>query len=119
MIAIAVANGAARETWLLPRFGDALARQISTVSLLILFAIYIGAVLKLWPLASGRLAIGVGIAWLVLTLAFEFGLGYFVSRLTWREMLAEYNLSSGRLWILVPAWVALAPYVFYTVHRRD
>jgi len=31
MVAIAVANGAAREAWLLPRFGDSLARQISTV----------------------------------------------------------------------------------------
>ena len=118
MVAIAVANGAAREAWLLPRFGDVLARQISTVSLLVLFAIYIGAVFKLWPLASGRLALGVGLSWLVLTLAFEFGLGHFVSHLTWHEMLAEYDLSSGRLWILVPIWVAVAPYVFYTLQDR-
>jgi hypothetical protein len=118
MIAIAVANGAVREAWLLPRLGDLLARQISTVSLLGLLAIYIGVVFKFWPLASVRLALGVGVAWLALTLAFEFGLGYFVSHLTWRQMLAEYDLSSGRLWILVPIWVAVAPYVFYTLQER-
>jgi len=39
MTAIAAANGAAREAWLLPRLGDALARQISTVSLLVLLAV--------------------------------------------------------------------------------
>jgi hypothetical protein len=99
MIAIAVANGALRQAWFLPRFGDAVARQLSTLSLLTLFAIYMGTVFKFWPLASARLALGVGIAWLALTLAFEFGLGYLVSRLTWRQMLAEYDLSSGRLWI--------------------
>ena len=118
MIAIAVANGAAREAWLVPRFGDPLARQISTVSLLALFAIYIGAVFKFWPLASARAAIGVGMTWLVLTLAFEFGLGYFVSHLSFREMLAEYDLRSGRLWILVPVWVAVAPYVFHSLEHR-
>jgi len=75
-------------------------------------------VFKLWPLASTRLAIGVGIAWLALTLAFEFGLGYFVSHLTWRAMHAEYDLSSGRLWVLVPIWVAVAPYVFHTLGER-
>jgi hypothetical protein len=115
MVAIAVANGVVRQAWLLPRFGDTLARQISTLSLLILFAIYMGALFRFWPLAAGRLALGVGIAWLALTLAFEFGLGYFVSHLTWREMLAEYDLVSGRLWLLVPIWVAVAPYIFYAL----
>jgi hypothetical protein len=119
MIAIAVANGALRQAWLLPRFGDAVARQISTLSLLILLALYMGAVFKFRPLASARVALGVGVAWLALTLAFEFGLGYFVSHLTWREMLAEYDLSSGRLWILVPIWAAVAPYFFYTLQERQ
>lgn len=72
-----------------------------------------GAVFQWWPLASSAEAARVGAAWLILTLAFEFGLGRFVFRLSWRRMLAEYDLSAGRLWILVPIWVALAPYVFF------
>jgi hypothetical protein len=70
------------------------------------------------PSTIGTVALGVGIAWLALTLAFEFSLGYFVSHLTWREMLAEYDLASGRLWVLVPVWVAVAPYVFYTLQEH-
>jgi hypothetical protein len=41
-----------------------------------------------------------------LTLAFEFGIGRFLSGLTWRQMLAEYNLG-------------VAPYVFYRLWRSD
>jgi hypothetical protein len=63
MIAKAIGNGTRRSTWLLPRSGSALARQISTVSLLNLLAIYIAAV-------------------------FRRRRGYFVSRLMWRQMLA-------------------------------
>jgi hypothetical protein len=67
---------------------------------------------------SSRHAIGIGALWLVLTLAFEFMLGRFVSGLSWREMLAEYDLASGRLWALVPLWIAVAPYVLYRFYRR-
>jgi hypothetical protein len=84
MVLMAIANGALREAWLKPRLGEERARQAST-----------------------------GLAWLVLTLAFEFGLGRFVSHLSWRQMLAEYDLFAGRLWVLVPLWVALAPYLFF------
>ena len=45
-------------------------------------------------------------------------LGRFVSGLSWREMLAEYDLASGRLWALVPLWIAVAPYVLYRLYRR-
>jgi hypothetical protein len=83
------------------------------VLLIGLFAVYIGLVVKTWPIASGRQAAAIGLSWLALTLAFEFALGRFVSGLSWRQMLAEYDLTAGRLWLLVPLWVALAPYVFY------
>jgi hypothetical protein len=83
MIVIAVANGALREAWLVPRLDDPAARQVSTLLLTI---------------ASGAQAVGIGALWLVLTLVFEFALGRFVSGLAWREMLAEYDLAAGRLW---------------------
>ena len=66
---------------------------------------------------SLRHLIVIGALWLVLTLAFEFALGRFVSGLSWPEMLAEYNLASGRLWALVPLTVAAAPLVFYRYYR--
>lgn len=113
MVVIAVANGALRELWLVPRFGERVARQASTLILIALFGVYIALVVRAWPLSSGGQAAAVGAAWLALTLAFEFLLGYFVSGLSWRDMLAEYNLAAGRLWVLVPIWVAVAPYLFF------
>jgi hypothetical protein len=117
MVLIAVSNGAFRQRWLLARLGEHSAREVSTVILIALFALYIGAVMRVWPVQSGRQAALVGAAWLVLTLAFEFALGRFVSGLSWKEMLAEYDVASGKLWVLVPVWVAIAPYVFYRLWR--
>jgi hypothetical protein len=113
MVGIAVANGAFRDAWLVPRLGEHQGRQASTVLLIVLLAGYIGAVMKLWPARSSRQATAIGALWLVLTLGFEFALGRFVSGLSWRAMLAEYDLASGRLWALVPLTVVVAPLVFY------
>ena len=113
MVLIAIANGALREAWLTPRFGEWRGRQLSTILLLLLFSGYFAIAFSFWPLASAGQAMALGTAWLVLTLAFEFGLGRFVSHRSWRQLLAEYDLLGGRLWVLVPVWVALAPYVFF------
>jgi hypothetical protein len=113
MILIAVANGALREAWLVPRLGDHAARQVSTLLLIVFFAAYIAIVTRTWPIVSGGEAMAVGALWLVLTLVFEFALGRLVSGLSWREMIAEYDLAAGRLWALVPIWVAVAPYLFF------
>ena len=118
MILIAVANGALREAWLVPRLGEHAARQVSTLILIALFAVYIGYVTRRWPIASSGEALAVGVLWLVLTLGFESALGRFVSGLSWPQLVAEYNLAAGRLWALVPIWVAAAPYVFFRVWRQ-
>ena len=118
MVLIAVANGALREAWLTPRLGELHGRQASTLLLIVLFAVYIAIVTRAWPIASNRQALGIGAAWLVLTLAFEFLLGRFVSGLSWRDMLAEYDFASGRLWVLVPTFVAVAPYLSFRLQRQ-
>lgn len=113
MILIAVANGALRQAWLLPRLGARRAGQVSTLLLIALFAGYIWIVVHMWPIGSAGQALAIGLAWLVLTVGFEFALGRWGSRLSWEEMLAEYNLAQGRLWALVPLWVSVAPLVYY------
>jgi hypothetical protein len=117
MILIAVANGALREAALVPRLGDHAARQVSTLILIALFAVYIAYITRRWRLGSGGEALGVGAMWLALTLAFELALGRFVSGLSWGDLLAEYHLAAGRLWALVPLWVAAAPYLFFRLWR--
>lgn len=98
MILIAVANGALREAWLVPRLGEHAARQVSTLLLIALFVLYIGYVARRWPIASSNEALA-------------------VSGLSWQQMIAEYDFAAGRLWALVPLWIAVAPYVFFRLWR--
>jgi hypothetical protein len=46
-----------------------------------------------------------------MTLTFEFGWGGLVEGLSWPTMLADYDLTAGRIWVLVPIWTAMAPAV--------
>jgi hypothetical protein len=70
-------------------------------------------VMRLWPPASGEQAWAVGALWLVLTLAFEFLFGRYVARKSWQHLFHDYNVLAGRVWVLIPAWVAAAPYAFF------
>jgi hypothetical protein len=51
--------------------------------------------------------------WVALTLAFEFLAGHYLFHKPWAALLADYDLSRGRIWILVlvatllmPLWLA-------------
>jgi hypothetical protein len=108
---IGIANGTLREVAYKDRVGELTAHQISTGSALGLFAGYFELLARLRPLSSTREALAVGVAWLALTIAFEFGFGHYVARTSWRELLADYDLRKGRLWPLVLAWIAVGPAV--------
>ena len=42
---------------------------------------------------------------------FEFGIGHFVFKKPWPELLADYNIAKGRIWILVLVATATAPWI--------
>jgi hypothetical protein len=52
------------------------------------------------PIPSTRTAWEIGLAWTAMTLAFEFGLGL-TRGLSLSEMLADYDVADGRIWVLV------------------
>ena len=117
MLLLAVLNGAAREMLYKGYLGELRAHQLSTVTLLVLFSMYIWVVIRIWPPRSPQQAWLVGVLWLVLTLAFEFGFGTFVGGKAWSELIGEYNLLVGRVWVFIPVWVTVAPYVFYRLRN--
>lgn len=117
MIIIAVINGTARDLWYSKYLGDLTSRQISTLSLLILFGVYFSILLKKYPLQSWSQAIIVGIVWLLLTLTFEFGFGRIAGH-SWQSLFQEYNILNGRIWILIPLCVLIAPYLFYKLYKH-
>ncbi|MEW6182118.1 MAG: hypothetical protein AB1500_02920 [Bacillota bacterium] len=113
MVLIAVLNGALREGWYGKRIGELRAHQVSTVTGLLVFGVYIWGVTRVWPLESVGMALAVGLVWLALTVVFEFLFGHYVAGHSWQRLLRDYNLFAGRLWVLVLLWITAAPYVFY------
>src|SRR5437764_9218561 len=98
MLLIAVGNGSLRD-FVYKRWTGALAaHQISTLSLLLFFALYIYWVVARYPPVSGRQALMVGLLWTLMTLCFEFGLGRWRGR-SWSELFQDYKLWEGRIWL--------------------
>ncbi len=118
MMMLAILNGTVRDFVYKPYVGDLAAHQISTVILLLLFAGYIWWLTTKWPLTSAGQACTVGIIWFLMTEAFEFGLGL-RRGMTWEEMLYTYNLLEGQLWIFIPVWVLVGPYLCFRIHARN
>lgn len=111
LCALAVAGGALREKVLAPRLGDLRAHQAETLAFIpLMFGLTCWWVKAADLAASPRLG-AVGLFWLALTVAFEFGFGRLVMRHPWAKLLADYNLFRGRLWPLFLAALALSPYL--------
>ncbi len=118
MLFIAILNGAVRELWLVDQFGELRAHQLSSATGIGLLGIYMWAIVRNWRPGSAVTAITVGLIWLVMTVAFEFLFGFYVRGLPWSQLFHDYNLFAGRVWVLVLAWVAVAPYLFYRLQNR-
>jgi len=111
------ANGAFRVLVLQPRLGESLARQVATISgILIVLALTYPLLVWGRPAATGRDLLGVGLLWLVLTLVFEFGMGW-ISGASLDAILADYDLRRGRLWPVALVAILLAPWLWGTALR--
>lgn len=109
MLFLAILNGTARDLWYVNYLTESTARQLSTITLLLLFTVYFLVVFKYILTVSNREALYIGIFWVVLTLLFEFGFGLYRGN-SWAVLLQEYNITKGKLWILIPIWVCFGPY---------
>jgi hypothetical protein len=117
MLFLAVINGTARDLWYKKYVGELAGHQISTISLILLFGIYMYFLISGFPPKSGMQSLFIGFLWLILTLAFEFGFGRFRGT-SWSRLFEEYNILRGRIWILIPIWITIAPYLFYKITKH-
>jgi len=111
LLIVAIINGTIRDFTYQKKICEHKGHQVSTITLLIFISLYCYFIFNLWKLESETEAIIVGIIWLVLTLAFEFLFGHFVSKKEWKVLFKDYNILKGRLWILIPLWTAIVPYL--------
>jgi hypothetical protein len=118
LLVIAIINGAIRDFIYKPYLGELLAHQVSTVIGIILFGIFIWYLNKRWPLASSRQAWTVGLIWLAMTISFEFLFFHYARGTPWEVLLCDYNISEGRIWVLVLIWTTIAPWTMWRFCRK-
>jgi hypothetical protein len=119
LLIAAVINGAVRDAFYKDSLGDLSAHQLSTLTGIVLFGVIIGGMSRPWPIESSRQAWTIGLFWLVMTVAFEFLFFHYVMGHSWSELLGNYNIAKGRVWVLVLLWTLIAPYVFWRVRRSQ
>jgi hypothetical protein len=86
---------------LLPPFGEQTAHQLGTVLYLIVQFIIIYIFIKRMRIKETKTLLAIGFFWVVITVIFEFIFGHFVMGHPWQKLFADYNISNGRLWVLV------------------
>lgn len=118
MLLVSIANGAVRDFTYGRHMPELAAHQLSTLSSVLLLAIVIRSFVRRYPPSSGKAALATGIFWMTLTIAFEFLFFHYAGGHTWEALLSNYNVLQGRVWVVVLAWVAIAPYVFFRLWRR-
>jgi len=111
---IGIANGVLREATYGKAVSERAAHQISGITAIAAFAVLFAGLEWRRPIASDADAVEIGVAWLALTIGFEFAFGRLVAKQSWRELFADYRVDQGRTWPFVLAWLATGP----TVARR-
>jgi hypothetical protein len=113
ILIIAVANGAFRELIFAKVMTEPHAHQLSTLIGSVCIGAFIWFVILKWPPSSGRQALHIGLIWVILTVIFESFMGLVLQNRLLEEVIFEYNLIAGRVWILFLAWLGLAPWIFF------
>ena len=109
ILVVAIANGAARVDLLIPWFGEELGHVLSTLSLCLLIFAVTWASIAWIGVSSRNDALRIGALWLAMTVAFEFLGGHYLFGTPWPQLLADYNIVRGRIWVLVLVTTAVAP----------
>ena len=118
MLVLAIANGVLREATYARQMRELRAHQLSTAIGAAIFGVYIWFVIRAWPTASMQQALQVGLLWLALTISFEFFMGLVLARRPLNEVLRDYDVTRGRVWVFLLMWIALAPALFHLLDRN-
>jgi hypothetical protein len=118
LMAIATANGVARELTYARYLDDDTAHRLSLIPMAVLFGVYVDQLERRWPLPTWRSALSIGAMWAAIAVGFELGVGHYVDGKSWSELLGEYNLAEGRSGGLVVAWTIAVPSVVRLLARR-
>ncbi|MCC6401204.1 MAG: hypothetical protein IT227_10630 [Flavobacteriales bacterium] len=110
LMLLAIMNGTVRIKLIIPYTGLTAGLAISTVMLCALILLATWLSIRWMGPATAAQAWSIGLLWLAMTFAFEFGAGHFLFKKPWSELLVDYDVTQGRIWVLVPIVTAMAPW---------
>jgi hypothetical protein len=111
LVLIASINGFIRVAWLIPTVGDYWGHVTSCITLSALIGIITWSTIAWIAPLTATDAVQIGAVWVTMTLAFEFLAGHYLFQAPWHQLLADYNLAAGRLWILVLLTTLVSPMI--------
>jgi len=117
MIAIAFANATLRELVFIKHYSELRAHQLSTLTLIILCAVYVWFVFPLLHVQNPKRALLIGFIWVLLTVAFEFSLGRLTNK-SWEYLFRDYNLFAGHIWLIFLFFLFILPYLFFLIKNN-
>lgn len=117
LLVLAFANGTIRQVGYQNLLGELNAHQVSTAIGMILFGYYFFWIDQKWKPVNVNETMKIGFLWVVMTIIFEFGMGVAMGR-PWEIMIHDYNLAAGRVWVVILAWVAIGPSVFFWWRKK-
>ena len=117
LAAIATVAGIVRELWLVPLIGELRGHQVGTAVVALAFLGAIAAFVARMRLSPVE-GLVIGAAWLLCAIAFEFGFGHYVDGLSWTRLLSDYDLSEGRLLLVLWLMVGIGPFLMARRHQR-
>ncbi|MFC7096726.1 hypothetical protein [Halobaculum marinum] len=119
MAVLAVANGVFRELAIIPRIGEYPGHVVSTALLVAAILAVAYAYFARTPDAyTVRELAAIGLGWMVMTVGFEFLVGY-AEGTPVSVTLDQYDVLAGQVWILVPVTLVAAPLLFGRSRGRD
>lgn len=113
LVILAIANGALREKTYGLHMSELAAHQLSTLTGVVLFGLYIYLLTGFFRLESSKQALLIGTLWVGMTVVYEFIFGHYAMGHSWEKLLYDYNIFKGRVWIVVLICSQFFPYLFY------
>ena len=114
----AMMNGMFRSLFLVPRLGDHAAHVLSVLMMMILVLLLSSVLVNRFLREYGNSDLFlIGFLWMAMSVSVDFLFEYFVMDVPWRVILRDYNLFSGRIWLLVLVTEIIGPW-FMASNRR-
>lgn len=115
MAVLAVLNGVFREVVLVPRISEYPGHVLSTALLVLAILVVSYLYFANTAIEYSRAELwAIGVVWVVLTVGFEFLVGYLEGTPV-EVTLGQYDVLAGQVWILVPLALLVAPSLFGSV----